>query len=425
MRKEFQEFQKIGKLRRVRWSLEWKLRMALGLDFRLVKGKSGYIFLKDRKLRSNYSLYSAILSDDQVIQIAKLVHEVFAFTFKEKRFSNRDIPTVSLNGVSDLSRDFVTTVLNLESSSLHKFLLLVSGNYLLSSGSDKSILSLAESKPESITYPKSFFISNSTAENFLEFYLLPGVTNTSYHPASRMILNSAILRHSVGFIAELLVFLANDSPVTTLETHLKLGAREIEESSDQRSYMDTFRIIETLIAASSEYKDLIYTLTAPELKILAYLMQGDLTKIPVDFLENRVKSMAQLPDDHYLGDWLLSYLSPLEKNDVSADEVEEISNILKRYYHGRGGNPTILYAAIAEVFVQKGYRRTLDVLSVIKETFIYFPRPINFVESTVLLILEALNPENDEMPFSWAAQLSEHSWVMNSEENNEELTLRV
>jgi hypothetical protein len=399
--------------------------MIMGLEFTVSAKVPGFLLFKDSKKRSNYSLYYSELSEDQILEVARIIDEVYKNNNRDNRGSNREVPTVSLNGVGDLSREFVTTVLNLNGSSLHKFLLLTSGYFLASSGSDRIVIELAVIKPESCGDPTEFFTSKYTSDNLTEFYILPGITDKSSHQACRMLFNSAIMRHEISFIAKLLFFIANNSPTAILGEHLELDNATILQMPALGANMETFSAVEAIIAIKQEYAEFAYTLTAEELRILGYLLHGEFTKIPTDFLKSRVKAMASLENNRHLGGWLISYLSPLERNASSSEDVEKISEELNKYYRGRGGNPTILFASIAEVFVRKGYRKTFDVLSEIKVIFNYPSLSLNIVEATVLLILEAIKPENDEMPFSWAMQFNENAWVLQSHKAPSELSLQV
>jgi hypothetical protein len=115
--------------------------MIMGLNFRIVRNKSGYIFFKDMKYRTNYSLYYVGMSEEQILKIARIIDEVFIHNTRDNREQRRDVLTRNLNNPTELSKKFVARVLSLDSSSLHKLLLLTSGAYLSSPGIDTLKLS--------------------------------------------------------------------------------------------------------------------------------------------------------------------------------------------------------------------------------------------------------------------------------------------
>jgi hypothetical protein len=81
----------------------------------------------------------------------------------------------------------------------------------------------------------------------------------------------------------------------------------------------------------------------------------------------------------------------------------------------------VIYAALAEVLAVKGERKALEVARTLEHLQTSKNRNLEMYEATVSIIEEALKPENDEFPFAWYAQLSEHAWVLTSHLPEKEL----
>lgn len=393
------------------WSLVWRLRMIMGPNFRIVRNKSGYIFFKDMKYRANYTLYYVGMSVEQILEIARIVGEVFSKNERDNRQQRKDVSTRNLNSPTDSSKQFVARVLNLDCSSLHKFLLLTSGAYLSSPGDDDLLVTLAEAKSESCGDLLSIHRSNRIFEILQETYVLPGVTDDLAFNAG-VILNAAMMRHSVDTIARLLVFVAKEDPKLTLSAHMRLKDNEEFATIKPIETFDAFRFIEEFLARKPGYSELGHRFTVRELLSLQFLMSNGYSRIPEDFLFNRVISMVNTPTQKRPIKLLALYLSTSEILSVGQTTVDAIDPMISNSTTRK--NESIVYAAIAELLVQKGGQRALDAIHELKHLSSSKAMTIESTEATVLLILEDLKPENDEMPFSWAAQLSEHSWVLNS-----------
>jgi hypothetical protein len=402
--------------------LRLKIQLALGRDFRVHQDTSGYIFFKDRRQRANYSLYSVGMQDAQILQIAKIVGQVFEKQDKDNRLrSNHDVPTQNLNSTSELSQQYVARVLNLNGTYLHKFFLLTSGAYLSSPGTDDLLITLAESKVESPYGLEQAEGISRVFETLQEIYVLPGVYAQNSYYTTRQIINAAIMRHSVEMIARLLAFVSNSSNKMTLSEYLRLNDDSAFQTDQPIEGFDRFAFIEMFLSRKREYHELGHKLTSDELYSLSVLMHEGYQKIPEDFLYSRVTVMAPPPRERRLLRPVTSYLSKTELYKFSQEEMKSINKLTIEAHPKFWATEPIVYAAIAEVLAQKGYKRTLEVLHELmkaegsrNDSREYTEDSIKYTEATVLLILEALNSENAEMPFSWAAQMSEHGWTLNS-----------
>lgn len=413
--------------------LKLKVKAALGKDWSIHQDKSGYIFFKDRKQRANYSLYAVGMNQDQILKIAQIVGRVFAGIDKDNRLrTNHEVPTQNLNSTSELSQQYVARVLNLDGSNLHKLFLLASGAFLSSPGVDDLLITLAESKKED---PDGFQveITDRIFETLQEIYVLPGISPENATYSARAAIRSAVMRHPVDMVARLLSFVTSQAYRRTLADHLSLSDESAYKADKIVDMFDRFSFIEKFIARKVEYKNLALKLNSTQIYSLSLLMYSEYSKIPEDFLYNRAIAMRNKSTTSLNTMNISDYLSFKELSLTSSpDEMTKINKLTSQASPKFWPRTPIVYAAIGEVLVQKGYDRAIEVIKEIsKASYLgesyreYTGSGTKYVEDTVLLILEALNSDNDEMPFSWAAQISEYGWILSAEANNEDLTLKV
>jgi hypothetical protein len=393
--------------------------MAVRRDFKIIRSESGYLFFEDRKYRTNYSLYYIGLSSEQILTIARIIDEVYSFRTTEARSPQKEIQTVGLNSSTESSRRFVSRVLNLDGSAVHKFFLLTSGANISSLGEDDLLITLAEVKSESCRDESQIFRVSRVFQNLQEVYIFPGITDTIGYRIPHIILDEAITRHSLETISKLLAFISNEHPDLILKDYLQLENKEAFKTVEKLRLVDVFSFIEEFMARNPGYSKIVQKLTLTEIHSISLLMDENFTKIPADFLSNRVIPMARISDNIRKTRVLNSYLSPREIRQIGPDVVEEINDSLRQYKLPRRANALLIYSAIAELLAYKDRRKTLDVIHELKHLFNpkHLTSPV--VEATVLLILEASVAEDDAMPFSWVSQLSEHSWVMSSHVDTE------
>lgn len=400
--------------------------MAVRRSFKIIRGKSGYLFFEDRKNRTNYSLYYVGLSSEQILVIARILDEVYSFRNLESQSPQKEIQTVGLNTSTESSRRFVSRVLNLEGSAVHKFFLLTSGANLSSFAEDDLLITLARAKSESCRDESQIFRVKRVFQNLQEVYILPGITDTIGYSIPHIILDEAIKRHSLEAISKLLAFIANEDPDLTLKDHLRLENKEAFKTVEKLRLVEVFSFIEEFMARNLGYSEIVQRLTVTEIHSISLLMDEKFTKIPAGFLFNRVIPMAKISDNIRRTRSLAIYFTPRETRQIGPDIIDEINDAMRQYQLPRRANALLIYSAIAELLMCKDRRKTLDVIHELKHLFspTHLISPV--VEATVLLILEASVIEDDAMPFSWVGQLSEHSWVMSSHISaDEELSLKV
>lgn len=400
--------------------------MAVRRNFKIIRSESGYLFFEDRKCRTNYALYHAGLSTEQILVIAKIIDEVYSFRNLEPRSPQKEIQTVSLNNSTESSRRFVSSVLNLEGSAVHKFFLLTSGSNLSSLVKDDLLITLARMKSESCRDESQIFRVKRVFQNLQEVYILPGITDTIGYSIPHIILDEAITRHSLETISKLLAFIANEHPDLTLKEHLQLESKEAFNTVEKLRLVDVFSFIEEFMGRSLGYSEIIQKLTVAEIHSISLVMDEKFTKIPADFLLNRVIKMAKISENIRRTRSLEAYLTLREIRQIGQAVVDEINDAMRQYQLPRRANALLIFSAIAELLVYQDRRKTLDVIHELKHLFAPTHLISPVVEATVLLILEASITEDDSMPFSWVSQLSEHAWVMSSHiSEDEELSLKV
>jgi hypothetical protein len=281
-------------------------------------------------------------------------------------------------------------------------------------------------KSESCRDESQIFRIKRVFQNLQEVYILPGITDAISYSVPHIILDKAVTHHSLETVSKLLAFISNERPDLTLKDHLQLENEGAFKTVENLRFVDVFSFIEEFMARNLGYSGVVQNLTVAEIHSISLVMEEDFTKIPVDFLFNRVIRMARISENIRRTRSLEAYLTPREFRQIGPDVVEEIQDAMLQYQLPRRANCLLIYSAIAELLVYKGRRKTLDVIRELKHLSMpkHLISPV--VEATVLLILEASVAEDDAMPFSWVGQLSEHSWVMSSHTSeDEELSLKV
>lgn len=164
----------------------------------------------------------------------------------------------------------------------------------------------------------------------------------------------------------------------------------------------------------SEYRDLAESMNSNELKCLSSMFSKDSVKghFPKSIIRNR--AYAGAIGEMSIRTYVTRYLSPNEKLLLKeSDPIDELDNILLNAYV-QDRTPMVVFAAIAEVIAVRGFSKGLEVASELKHLRTISVFDLKVYEATVALIAEELEVTDDEIPFGWAAQMSEHSWVLSS-----------
>lgn len=401
-------------------SLERQMKAIAGEHLKIERIPDlNYILFKSQKGdEDRFILYYEVLTEFEILEVTKILAEVHS------EFS-KDTPPIriastserNLNYSSEVSSQFVRVVIGLEASVLHKLLLLTSGSCFITDEHFDLLVALAKAKNEERFYPEDRPMS-SRAYNYLKnLYILPGVTVQTVMPGGESPAMNVGSKGSISQTSRLMAFLANDFDNVTLRDYL---LKDMTEVFATQKFLQDFSVLTTIkeILSVSDYKELVESMTASELSSLTCILDRTTLKgkFPETILRNRSKEMEKnvRPLTRFELDSILRYLSNDEQKSLSSLTFSEHVNDLLSFRDMSEKTPPIVYAALAEVFAVNGEKKTLEVARELKHFGFSRDRDIKIYEATVALILEAIKPENNDYPFSWTAQLSEHSWVLNS-----------
>lgn len=398
---------------------EMKLQEAVGPKIKVICDQSNVVFFKNLKVEGDdYVLYSKVLTDLQILEVGKIlggIYKSFTERFARNKWSNGKSQQ-TLNRNSESSAQFVGAIVKLQGSSLHKLLLLISGERFLSSESVDLVITLAQTKHEARFYPDDITTHDELYGFLKKYYILPGISPLT-RPDVEMATMNVGKRRSIISTSRLMAFLSNSFENLTLSEYLELDfseaikAKESLKDLNQTNYAQRIRM--------SNYEDLAYSMTARELRSLSQILDNATPdgRFPKDMLRSRSKAMDNddsTPVRRNEPDSILRYLSKDEQNSLSSETFSQQVNYLLDSDDVKAKTPPVIYAALAEVLSVKGERRTLEVAGQLEHMKFSRDRNLKMYEATVAVIAEALYPENDTLPFGWVAQMSEHAWVLTS-----------
>lgn len=417
----------------ISWSFERKLNKAVRKSFRIVRLSGNAILFKNQVVDyDHFTLYCEWLSEDEVLEVAKILGKLYEdFSTKwNVSASERD-----LNSNCEESSRIVKAIVSLDSSPLHKFLLLTSSDEFFaledrklgskeSSDTADQLAALAKVKKEFCSDASMLTSARNLFADLKKLYILPGVSARSVMPQATSLDIAASHRLPVETVAKITAFAAEKSEDITLYEFLKLDFAEAIKT--QKSILDFGGVNTLMILTRSElFSDLILSMTALEARAVEIMVPKfnviSEIALPQSVIKNRAAAMVHRQSRLTMAgkESFMRYLSPDEARAISsATFAETVNNHLL-------GNPRartlpIIYAAIAEVYAVKGEAKTLEVVKEMKHLRLLKNVDARISAATAFLITEALNPENDEMPFSWAAQMSEYGWVLTSHIPSEE-----
>lgn len=404
------------------FSLRRKVRKIVKSHFKIKIDYHDKILFENRTNQANnFTLYCKFLTVHEILECSKIIVDVC------KEVAKIDTDAIllgsnlrDLNRVTEDGARFLKSVIALDGTSLHKFLLLTSGEQLMDDERCDLLIQLAQVKKPTATDFKLMIRNRALYEFIDKLYLLPGVSETT----------DSFMRDSpirMGFYSQdpeqslmLMAFFANDSSVQTLGEFLKLDfIKAISETRNARSFKGYTSVPSILL---SDYGSLAVSMTAQELVALSAILSGETLycKLPEDFLRRRVEAMVNSQDltTPQRSDSVIKYLSDAEMSLLTSSQLAELDSLLVPYIEFRRTYNPAVYAAIADVAAVKGQQKALAVARVLSHLQSRHKMTEEEYEATVLLILEALKPAGD-LPFSWSVQLSEHAWVMNSHAEDE------
>jgi hypothetical protein len=404
--------------------LHKKINEALGMNFAVTKMPQNVIFFESMLFDGhNFYLHCTFLTEDEIRGVAVMLKEVFgSFPMNPKITAT----PMYLNFDTNVSGEFVRTVLAMQRSALHKFLLLTSGVHLLWKLSSDRIIALAQAKQEVCSTPEFMAQSTTLFRNLKQLYILPGVSpqavNYGNYPAINYLGTSAVEN-----TAKLMAFIANNSKISFSE-YLKLDFADSIETQNILPFFGEIDSIQRLL--QSRYKPMAESMIASDLSALSSFITKSVEKgnFPERILRNRAAALASAsfsPDEAILTS-VFSFLSDEERSSLESLEfVDDLDSLVRNNTIGTD-TPLIVYAALAEILAAKGLHKAFEVAGAMKHLQSAKEFDLRLYEATIALMDEALNPENDELPFSWSAQMSEHAWVftsLHSEESKLSLSL--
>lgn len=400
--------------------LHRKVKAISGSYFTMGDFYKGCVIFRNRKLKhDDFTLFYEKLSDDQILEIVKIlvnVYKTYSPDIQNMEFNYSPVQR-SLNYNTDYSEKFLSTVLKQEKDALHKLLLLTSGNKFLEASNVDLMCELAVAKKDWDGDYSLIFMNSARYIGLKDHYILPGVFQGTIIPNNQGRINESFEKESLASSLCLLAFLSNDSESVTLKSHFTL---EFSEAIRTNGSLFDFRAFEnaTALMRSEYYSDLPMDMTARELEALSKILMSSADhKFPKDVLINRSRAMASKEDRRELSGpgSIWRYMSDDEVESLKAGEkIDEINSALSGLSF-LVTRPPVIYAMFAEVFAVKGEQQTMLVCEVIKNVKSLMNCTEDFYSALVNLVAEILKPENDGFPFSWIAQMSDHSWVLDYE----------
>lgn len=212
-------------------------------------------------------------------------------------------------------------------------------------------------------------------------------------------------------------FLNQRSKDATLGDFLKKEKSGYIKPNKSMSEIREINMVELLL--DSQYQDIAESMNLNQLNNLVSIFSADSISwnFPKDIVRNRVLAQAELWDKPVAGlmpNYISIFLSPSEQSLLPDDDRPNNLDKMMLSHRYPAATPMIVFAAIAEVIVVKGFNKAFEVASELKHLNSTDRTDKDVYEATVALIAEALTSADDEMPFGWIAQMSENAWVLTS-----------
>lgn len=390
------------------------LKDLVGKTFNVRKyAQSSILFVNNRAPGENWHIECQDLEHEDVLKLSQVLKDVYEDLDPDSlRGVTRTDAYSKINDAGKVSAQYVSFVLNLEGSSLHKYFLLTSGHGIVSASNVSIMMELAEAKnPIQSLDPSAVKNFGHTFLGLEQFYILPGITEKTEH-YTKSALNSKMHIDEIKYKATLLAFLSDKSSARTLEEHLAKDFSEAIQTNKSLSSLSMFTSVDELL--QGQYRDLGLILKAKDLLNLSTIVDNvNGCEFPEKFLIQIYTKLEHVnkPLSPYKGDSIGRFMTMDEKVRVGSKAIQKAD----RFLRGTGTfnkTKTVIYAAFGELFGQLGAEKGFEVLN----SFEFFqsdaPHGVRLYESVVSLIMEALKPESSDFPFGWVAQLSDHAWVL-------------
>lgn len=399
-----------------------KIASSAGASFTVTKTSDNTVTFENvYYVERSFDLYCEFLTKDEILGVAKLLKEIFE---SFPRLATLTEPKINLNLPRRSSADFVRVVLSIPGSSFHKFLLLTSGRHLLWKMSVDQVASLAKAKIETCSLQKTMERDEFHFRTLKQLYILPGVSSETliYGGLPEISsMNTSTIENTV----KLMAFISNNSEISFSE-HLKLDFTDSIETQNILSFFGEIASIPSFL--QSRHKALAESMKARDLSALSSFVTKSVQEgsFPERILRNRAAALANsssfYPEESVMAS-VSSFLSDEEKASLDSLDFEYDLDLYVARAKIGADTPLIVYAALAEVVAMKGVDKAFEVAREMNHFSSQKEFDLKHYEATVALIAEALNPENDDFPFSWYSQLSEHAWVLTSHLSDRELAL--
>jgi hypothetical protein len=373
-----------------------------------------------------FQIYTKHLSDEEVLEIGKVILEAYnKLESKEQIFFLADLAR-PLNRPTVESAEFVRTVLELQSSALHKMLLFTSGEHL-----EFSIKHLYNERLLDILIPlakskNDEFASNQRFCNGLRnYYIVPGVSPKTEIAGIESILSNILSNGDFEHNIRLLAFLAEGKESITLAEHLNL---DFQQAISTNNHFKKVRAPRWASRASSRYQELSMSMSAKQLLALGIITESGAIPyiISETVLRNRAVAMAE--NDLWTNECIpiSAFLSKQEIARISTASEKRLSKILESLNFDSATHLAVS-TALAEVLVERGVSVATKVALELHKlkAHQFWPDPFEVRNSVVAMILLALQPESDEYPFSWFVQFTEYGWLFSEDYEVRELAVLV
>lgn len=399
------------------------LKDLVGETFNVRKyAQSSILFVNIRVPNENWHIECQDLPYEDVLKIAQVLKDVYECMEPDtlKTVARTDAYEM-LNDAGKVSAQYVSFVLNLEGSSLHKYFLLTSGHGLVSASNISTMMELAKAKhPIQSLDPTSFKDFERVFLTLEEFYILPGVTEKTENLGSTR-MNKKMHVTELKYKAIMYAFLSNKNSELELDEHLEKDFSEAIQTTRSVNSVSSFISVDELL--QGRYRDLGLILNAKNLLNLSTIVNNvNGCEFPEKFLIQIYSKLDHVnkPVNAYRGDSIGRFMTVDEKAKIGSKAIQQADRFL-RGPDAFSRTQSIIYAASAELFAQLGGDKGLEVINFFEILHNGTPHGVTIYEAIVGLINEVLRPENRDFPFGWVAQLSDHAWVINNAQRLERL----
>lgn len=422
----------------VSYRLMDEVEVALKQTFKPDYSTDDVIVFRNKLIKhDDFTLFIKHIENDEIVLIAEILENVYRNFPTNQHDVNWSRETLArdFNQQTEESSKFVQAVLELKGSALHKLLLLTSGNFMLSDENADLVTILAKAKPEWCTDSAMLEKHPNAYIGLKNLYILPTIAVHTMSYADKVqftdqktTLTEALSerdkrfyvglksRESLDFAVRLLTFFVTKDLELTFSEHRKSDFSKIVKTINSLGGFDLLNTIQDLLL-SNNYKELAESLTVQELYSLTRILlhQSYTLDLPTMIFKRRAKAMATNKIAYVTGRFnsVGSYLSDQELNSIEGMKVVKHFDSALKGPNTYRDFPSFVYAAFSEVISSKGVQKAMDVLKEVSHASVIGNLDTDDEAKKALIsLLEDYLNSDDEMPFGWFAQLSEHAWCL-------------